>query len=627
METFFINKKYFITLFILILVIWHAIPFEDKVYGQETAEINYIENAKDGIRYKKQKNIMYSKNISDFSTTIQYNVPLEEIAEKIEYLYACERMLQDAQFYDYKELGPLPEGNVQLSVYTISGNKLLFLPVGMGNKEVLINDELCELYYSEDSKGYVFYYINDFRLNEGGVPVNVTEIGAAEQYISTCIIYYDDTLLKLGDIEVTLGAKEIEFTNICIDGNEYIESLVMSIQNTLAANKRYGNYDIYLETYSRMPSESTEDSYFQATDVKVTGCVEGEDLEQYFYFVIPDDSRHYCEPFISRAYSYCPPGYYGYEETNGRYFVGSYFLSQEEHDDHIQKIKDIGWIKISIMVSEGKEYYEDIYREHISEDETDQAKENIDIEKALDIISYACSYGEWFGMNELGYINGTIRGMGDKDIVVYQNPYEEDILYFIPRYKVNRIVQGDNGTMQFYINSDGLAEFYIICRNTFVKQKGHLMTTLCMTDTWDIEHASRILRNVGVGSLKIADLKLLEVPEVEEDEYVEALENHITELLEQNGGCGEYRIYIGEYEILDNSRACISAAVCGEEEYYVRYMIVKSQKENYYFWSAGFGLNGSLEECSADRHHMNAVCIERTKQLERCKIVCQIQGS
>lgn len=53
------------------------------------------------------------------------------------------------------------------------------------------------------------------------------------------------------------------------------------------------------------------------------------------------------------------------------------------------------------------------------------------------------------------------------------------------------------------------------------------------------------------------------------------------------------------------------------EEYYFRYLIVKSQTGKYYFWPTGFGLDGSLEECAAARHYMNRLCIERTKQLER----------
>ncbi len=51
---------------------------------------------------------------------------------------------------------------------------------------------------------------------------------------------------------------------------------------------------------------------------------------------------------------------------------------------------------------------------------------------------------------------------------------------------------------------------------------------------------------------------------------------------------------------------------------------VKSQKGNYYFWPVGFGLNGSLEEGEMNSHYMNAVCIERTKQLKRSKIVIEV---
>lgn len=89
----------------------------------------------------------------------------------------------------------------------------------------------------------------------------------------------------------------------------------------------------------------------------------------------------------------------------------------------------------------------------------------------------------------------------------------------------------------------------------------------------------------------------------------------------------EYLIYINEegnaefYSIKWNP-AAVSAD--SGEEYYFRYLIIRSEKGKYYFWPAGFGLDGSLEECSAERHHMNAVCIERTKQLERRESVLSI---
>lgn len=67
--------------------------------------------------------------------------PLEEIAQKIEYLYAYQNMLY-GQAYDNGELGPLPEGrDICLDIYAAEGNKLLFLPKGRGNREVLVNGE------------------------------------------------------------------------------------------------------------------------------------------------------------------------------------------------------------------------------------------------------------------------------------------------------------------------------------------------------------------------------------------------------------------------------------------------------------------------------------------------------
>ncbi len=55
-------------------------------------------------------------------------------------------------------------------------------------------------------------------------------------------------------------------------------------------------------------------------------------------------------------------------------------------------------------------------------------------------------------------------------------------------------------------------------------------------------------------------------------------------------------------------------------------LVVYIAEGNYYFWPVGFGLNGSLEEGEMNSHYMNAVCIERTKQLKRSKIVIEVDS-
>ena len=136
-----------------------------------------------------------------------------------------------------------------------------------------------------------------------------------------------------------------------------------------------------------------------------------------------------------------------------------------------------------------------------------------------------------------------------------------------------------------------------------------------------------LFRSVWLGEAEftLQDLPLLDVAEIEEDEYVSALKEYIEDVLRQNGRSGTYEMVIGEYEGIHINTVCLSAAVCGEEEsYYFRYMIVKSEKGNYYFWPVGFGLSDSLEESEARRHYMNALCIERTRQLDRHRIVIEI---
>ncbi len=66
-------------------------------------------------------------------------------------MYTYEKMLCEVSASSqYEELKPLPEGRMRMTIYMAEGNKVLFLPEGAGNKEVLINGKLCKLYHSEE---------------------------------------------------------------------------------------------------------------------------------------------------------------------------------------------------------------------------------------------------------------------------------------------------------------------------------------------------------------------------------------------------------------------------------------------------------------------------------------------
>ena len=98
------------------------------------------------------------------NTPIPYNVPLEEIAEKIEYVYAYENMVshnsESEEQFVYGELGKLPtEKDIIISVYVANQNKILFLPEDNANTEIILNDVPCNMFYSEQNKVYCFYEV------------------------------------------------------------------------------------------------------------------------------------------------------------------------------------------------------------------------------------------------------------------------------------------------------------------------------------------------------------------------------------------------------------------------------------------------------------------------------------
>ncbi len=571
---------------------------------------------------------------------IPYNVPLEEIAEKIEYLYTYEKMLcKESASSSYEELEALSEGRTRMTIYVAEGNKILFLPEGTGNVEVLVNGELCELYYSVEREGYLFYVINDFYMNEGRVPVNAVGDGGWEEWFGICIMegesqpdsdicyytYYprldSANLNKIGEIEVNLDSqRQIHLQDIEIQENEYIDSIVKTVQQTLAEKGKYGDFEIYLGTYGRRDHGKNGD----LTKFKASGCVVGKDLEQYFYFTIYDASPNGAA--IGTAVPEYPPSEQEYE-SGKYYFAGNNWLPVANQEERIQMIKEMERVRIPFTVIEGENYWNDTKEELFVQKEHEKA-EKLDFsamstEEAINMISYLYSYSEWFGMNELGCMEGEVRGIKDKELIMYADN-TGDWLYFIPVDKINGIYTCENGEKcPVYLNEDGEIEFYGIRWNSAAVKPEQLKTTMWVGIS-RMKAALEYCVMIGKETLKVQTLPLLDVPKVEYDEYVEALESHVRDLLIQEEKYGEYKVYIGEYEAMDANRVCLSAAVCGEEDYYVRYLIIKSQQENYYFWPVGFGLNGSLEECSADRHYMNALCIDRTKQLERSEIILDI---
>lgn len=623
-EMSFSKKRKFVfilvTMVILLLACGKSIQKQKMTHrvSADTQNINLETCEDEGIKPYEEK--LGNGNV------IPYYVPLEEIAQKIEYLYAYQNMLY-GQAYDNGELGPLPEGrDICLDIYAAEGNKLLFLPKGRGNREVLVNGEFCSLYYSEERAGYLFYYVTDFFTEEGGIPVNFIGGDYDGWWIRTCIVggesqpteddrfYYgidSGSLVWLGDAEVEFDPlKKLELPMIPVEGNEYMEAMVRTAKSILAERGKFGEYEMYLGTYGRMPDEMNQYYEIDSSVFVTSGCISGEDLEQYFLFNIWDDQ------VVGWAHLLCPPKNPESEEL----FMGDYLLVVNPKES-IRRVKDMEWIKIPFTVVKGEEYHVDSNGVELGEKKQNSAEgmdfRTMNSREAADLIAYACSYSEWFGMNELGYKEGEIRGFRGKEIIMYTESCEGDVLLFIPKDMVNRVYEGEDGEKySMYVNEEGYAEFYCMRLNPYAGEQGDLKTTLCTTEKYREDSISG-LSMIGRERLEIKELQLFDLPEVKDDGYVEALEEYVKKLLEQSGEPGKYEVYIGEYEVIYPSRICISAAVVGEKEYYVRYLVVRSQHGKYYFWPTGFGLDWSMEECEAGRHYMNGLCIERTKRLGR----------
>lgn len=147
------------------------------------------------------------QDIGKQANSSSYQIPLEEIAERIEYEYVYENMIDHIADYDYKQLSFLPTGEeIAISVYALEGNKILFLPDEKTNTEAVVNNELCRLHYCEEADGFVFYILVDWQLSESGVPVNSLENDYYHR-IRECIVRDKDAVYE----EVSLVDSPIYF--------------------------------------------------------------------------------------------------------------------------------------------------------------------------------------------------------------------------------------------------------------------------------------------------------------------------------------------------------------------------------------------------------------------------------
>ncbi len=574
-------------------------------------------------------------NEADKQDLSSLQIPLEEIAERIEYEYIYENMIDHIADYDYKQLSFLPSGeDIDISFYTVEGNKILFLPEEKANTEALVNGEMCNLYYCKEACGYVFYVLVDWQLSEQGVPVNSLESDYYHR-IRECIVrdkdavyeeidlydspiyfsyeFVSDDLVKLGETKVTFDPEAtIALPEIAVDDNEYIDAVVEYAASLLREGQEYGEFQLCLETYGRVQEK------YDGTRCKISAAVIGETLEDYLFFSIID-----CRGEING--DSVGPEYYPARADSPTYFVDESYLEAEPEGF----IPGIVGLQREVIEFEVRE--EDAPQEEEDGHVIDWPEYNLEInfstmdpEETVKLLRYVYSYEEWFGMNELGCQTGELRGLQDEIIYMYAWD-NEPRLFFVPESQVNAYVRFKNRVKcPVHVNREGKMEFYQLNRNVYAGGKGQLKTTFFMENSFPTKYAENMVW-LGETEFTLQELPLLDIAEIEEDEYISALKKYIEDVLRQNGRSGIYEMIIGEYEGIHINTVCLSAAVCGEEEsYYFRYMIVKSEKGNYYFWPVGFGLNGSLEESEAQRHYMNALCIERTKQLDRNSMVIEV---
>ena len=458
---------------------------------------------------------------------IPYNVPLDEIAERLEYEYAYENMIDYIAEWEQKELGALPVGkDINILVYVVEGNKLLFLPEEKANTDVEINGELCKLYYSEINNGYVFYMLADWQLSEDGIPINSLENDYYHR-IRDCIVrerdavfeetnevdsikyyYYQfelEDIVKLGEIKVTFNSEStIILPAIPLEKNEYLEKALEVVEEVYREKQKYGTYHVYLETYGRV-----QGNYGAYTECKISAAIIGKEVEDYFSCSIGDNDE------ISDAF------FWNFPAREAPPFLTSLSALPTDMDNLMVNIIGLQREVIELEVTPEPE------TDEIEKNTVELLNYNQDMDfrtmspqEAAEWINYVYSYGEWFGMNELGCQVGELRGISDEEIIMYTWSNNGDGIYFVPKSKTNTFITNGGGEIYpVFVNKEGEMEFYCLERNIYAASEGQMKTSFFMEYSCSAEYADSLVK-IGEAQLTLKELSLLNVSEIKEDEYV-----------------------------------------------------------------------------------------------------------
>lgn len=411
--------------------------------------------------------------------------------------------------------------------------------------------------------------------------------------------YAIDDLAYLGEIEISFPEDElVKVPLVDLDNNEYIDAVIYCISDTLREKGKYGSYDVRVGEYRRI-----FDRYGETTMGYVTTVITGNELKEYASFEVIDNGSGY-DAF----------------PVNGPSLENSPFLfmRNEYDEDIVRKVEKVSENVIHLEVEEDSvsmpEKRSPIYDEKYFD------FRSMDLDEITDIVENVCCYCDWFGMYELGYQEGKLRELNQEELIVYSWHNTGKTLFFIPEKMVNMAMTGKDGQeYPLYVNDKGEIELYMLEWNPYAEKKGQLGTTYVSHYTFGSGENNGVEYLIKLGNIHVDLNKTPSVDPVEaDDEYILALEEHVKELFKQNQKEGGFEIYLGEYEALHTNKVCVSAAVIGsEEEYYVRYLIVRSGAGKYDFWPVGFGADDSLEESKSTAHQMNKRCIEKIKYLNR----------
>ncbi len=487
----------------------------------------------------KEKEIDVSSNQQELM-----NCFLKKVENAYQYMYWFEG--EDIFFED---VGEARKDKLPVDLYWSEGS-YYFVPLEYCDAEVEIGGRLRNVWQNEFSEGkYVFYYM-----------------GPNTGIIRDCYwwhIRYEGHILKsqvekftyLGTVEINTAVDEVPETAI-LERNEYIDAALEFLETK--GELPEGNYTIYIGDYM----------YCEANQVRISGAIRMDETYRWF------------GGFVTR-------------NVDGDYDV--HFLPTNGCSEMFATVEEIPFTEMLVRNAiQAKRLVVDL-----------EIKGQGTVESRRQVSGSSKTTGQRQDSEGMGFVSQTSVRAAYKRMEDMYNYYQW--FYVKLPYEIECAFK-DGETYTVYTDDKGNIfwnqdkGYFGIYRSKLQAEIMGLHWSSYRMDGY-FPYRDTAMRELGTIVWHTPELRMPELPAIEEDGYTKAVEEYIQRQTAGGEQGGEYHIYYGRYEMLGKDIRNISVAVIGEKSFFEQFWVTKWKDGTYGCMpiNGGYAENSNIEKEIVER--------------------------